>query len=291
MAVVVITDSAAALPAATAEAAGVIQVPHQIALGDRALAEDQLAADGLAEEALAGLAPGQVHTAAPPPGAFLSALEAHAGPDGAVVVTVGARYSSSYQAALAAAHLFDGTPGSPPVEVLDSRTAAGAQALVVLAAARAARHGADLPQVAEAARQAARQVRLVAAVEHLDWLRRSGRLPGPLARLGLAAGLLLLFELTPSGPRPLRPVRSLGAALQAMANRVLADARPGAHLELAALHALRPKAAEEALQLVAQRHPPTCALVSGFGPVMLAHTGPGVVGLAWRWREAGSRGS
>jgi DegV family protein with EDD domain len=273
--VAVLSDAAAALPPALAEEAGVVQVPFQIALADRTVNEDQLP-DGF----LATQPPGSIQSAAPPPGAYLSALQAHAGPEGAVVVTVASRYSASAQAAHAAATLLRPTL---PVVVVDSGTAAGAQALVVLAAARAARAGADLEAVAVAARRAATQVRLVALVEKLDWLRASGRLPAPVARLGLAAGVLLLFELTPAGPRPLRPLRSRPRALRALARRVLAGRRPDHGLEVVALHAERPKDAEAALDLVASVVPPTTAFVSGFGPVMVAHTGPGVVGLAWRW--------
>jgi hypothetical protein len=37
---------------------------------------------------------------------------------------------------------------------------------------------------------------------------------------------------------------------------------------------------------------PTTAFVAEFGTVMVAHTGPGVVGLAWRWepRDASAVG-
>jgi fatty acid-binding protein DegV len=48
---------------------------------------------------------------------------------------------------------------------------------------------------------------------------------------------------------------------------------------------MAPDAADDLLSRVRSRTTPATALVGEFGPVMVVHTGPGVVGLAWWWEE------
>jgi fatty acid-binding protein DegV len=50
------------------------------------------------------------------------------------------------------------------------------------------------------------------------------------------------------------------------------------------LHALNPEAAETLLERVSALAPASC-LVGPFSPVMVAHTGRGLVGLAWWWEQ------
>lgn len=277
MPVTVITDSAAALPPELAAELAVVVVPMQLEIAGRPVAEADLSLDELVKHLDDG-----VQTSGPAPGAFVAALDEHAGADGAVIVTVGRRYSSTFQSATSAAAL----AGTGPVAVVDSVSAAGGEALVVLAAARAARAGAGLAEVEDAARRAVERVRLVAAVEELRHLVRGGRLPASAARFGTHLGVRVLFELRASGPRPLWPTMSTEAAMEQLVERLTRSPRAaGAALHVVALHALRPLEAETLLAMVRKEAEPATAFVGTFGPVMVAHTGPGVVGLAWWWEE------
>lgn len=278
MAVTVITDSAAALPDELAENLGIVVVPMQLQVGGQPRAEADVALDELV-----GYLDEGVQTSGPAPGAFAQAIEDSTGADGAVLVTVGRRYSSTYQSAVTAA----GARAPGPVEVVDSATAAGAEGLVALAAARAASAGAAADEVAIVARQVAAQVRLAASVEELRYLVRGGRLPASAARAGTHLGVRLLFELRRGGPRPLRPTLSAEAAMVQLVGRLLRSrpGAPGATAHVAALHALRPAEAETLLAMVRKQVEPATAFVGTFGPVMVAHTGPGVLGLSWWWEQ------
>lgn len=275
MSVAIVTDSAASLPVELVDAHGIAVVPMQLTVAGRTL-PDEPASLG---EVVAHL-DGQVVTSAPSPGAFRTVLEQVTGTDGTVVVTVGRRYSATSTAAALAADM--GALGGP-VAVVDSGTAAGAEGLVVLAAARAAADGHDLAAVVDTAERVAGQVHLVAAVEELRHLVRGGRLPVGVARAGTRLGIHVLFELRASGPRPMRPTVSTEGALEHLVARFVRTRRPGARAHVAALHALRPGDADRILELVAKETEPATAFVGTFGPVMVAHTGPGVVGLAWWW--------
>jgi fatty acid-binding protein DegV len=61
--------------------------------------------------------------------------------------------------------------------------------------------------------------------------------------------------------------------------------RRGSALHVSALHALEPEIAEELLRQVRAYVEPATAFVGSFSPVMVAHTGPGLAGLAWWWED------
>jgi DegV family protein with EDD domain len=279
MPVAVVADSAAALDPALAAAHRIVTVPMQLEIGGVPVAEADMGLD----ELVAHLDDG-VQTSAPPPGAFVEAIESAVadGADGVVVLTVGRNLSSTYQSAVTAAGVAD---TDVPVRVVDTGTAAGAEGLVVLAAAQAAAAGGTVDEVEGRAQLAAERVRLVAAVEHLTYLVRGGRLAASAARAGTHLGVRPLFELRRAHIRPLRPSLSSEGAF----DQVLAQWRKsrvdGAALHVAALHALRGDDAEALLEKVRAECEPATALVGTFGPVMVAHTGPGVIGLAWWWEQ------
>ncbi len=270
-----IADSAAALEPHLALSHGVVIVPMRLEIGGVPIEEGDINLDELVSRLDDG-----VTTSGPAPGAFVEALEAHANSDGVVVLTVGQRLSSTYQSATAAARMVD---DSKRVRVVDSGTAAGAEGLVVLAAAECARAGGSLDEVESVAHAVAGNVRLVAAVEELTYLVRGGRVPAVAARAGNRLGVRPLFELMPSHVRPLRPAFSSEGATDQILGHWRRSRVDGAPLHVAALHALRQEDAETLLGKVSAEVEPVTSFVGTFGPVMVAHTGPGVVGLAWWW--------
>ena len=226
---------------------------------------------------------GVVSTAAPSHGEFGRAIE-RTGGDEVVVLTVSSRVSATWNAArLAVAE-------SPiPAQVIDTETAAGAQALVVLAAAEAAAAGQDRRAVEAVALDAIARVRLVAVIDGLDHLVRSGRVPGLAGWAGRVLGLKPLFEFRHGVARRLRPAASREAALSRILGywqRSRAQAGPRATLHVAALHADAEADAEGLLKRIRDDLdvPPSTELVLEFSEVMAAHTGPGLVGLAWWWQ-------
>jgi DegV family protein with EDD domain len=180
-----------------------------------------------------------------------------------------------------------GSQAPVPVEVFDTRTAAGGQGLVALAAATAARAGRPLAEVRDAAERAAAGVRLIAHVPTLDHLVAGGRLPAPVAAAAGRLGLQPLFEFRDGRIRPLRPARSAEAARARIVGYWRADRVEGARLHVAALHARAPEAAGKLLAAVLSEVEPVTAFVAEFGEAMVAHTGPGLTGLAWWWERPG----
>lgn len=276
MTVKVVTDSAASLPAALAAERDIVVVPMQLEIAGSSLDERHVTM----EELVARLDE-EVHTSGPSPGSFADALESVDQSDGVVVLTVAGRMSSTYQSACTAARLL----GDAKLRVIDTNTAAGAEGLVVLGTAELAQAGASIDDVEARARAIANKVRLVASVGSLHYLARGGRVPDIAARAGSRLGVHLLFEFRPNGVHPLRPSLGATSAVDQVIGHWRRSIVANAKLHLAVLHALREADAADLLQRVSAEVQPASSFIGTFGPVMVAHTGPDVIGLAWWWES------
>jgi DegV family protein with EDD domain len=278
----VITDSAASLPVNLAGASGVTVVPMWVAIGGQQYRDGDLSLAEVLDRVGEGLS-----TSGPAPGELAKAAREADQGDGVVILTLSHEMSSAYQSARLAMDLLE----EQKVAVVDTGTAAGAEGLVVLAAARAARQGLPLGSVVDEARRVVGRVRLLATLPSLDYLARGGRVPGAAAWGARWLGLNPIFEFRQGKVKPLRPARGSRLArhriVEIWGREVADERRRGAALHVAALHAVEPAVAEELLGEVRRRHEPTTAFVGSFSPVMVAHTGPGLVGLAWWWEEPG----
>jgi DegV family protein with EDD domain len=281
--VAVLTDTTSALPLGAAQRWGIRLVPLSVTIGGQAYRDGDAAIDTLLEQHIS-----DVHTAGPRPGEFIRELAAarHGEPgdvvDGAVIITVAQSLSSTY----ASARLAAGAAGLP-VEIVDSGTAAGGQALVALAAAEQARAGGSLADVAKTARDAAAAVRLVGCMRSLDRLVASGRVPGIAGAATRRLGLWPMFELRGGSIRPLRPTHNAAGALERIAGmcaRSRSDRDDSVVADVIVLDSKLPAEADALLSRMRQLVPTRYALRAPFGTAMTVHTGPGVLGLAWFWR-------
>jgi DegV family protein with EDD domain len=270
----VIVDSAAAMPAAVAESHAITIVPLSITIDGTTYVDGELDDDDLAAQIDAG-----VTTAAPAPGDYMRALESVLrDAEGAVVITVAQSLSASYTSARLAADAY-----GDQVRIVDSEAAAGAEMLVALAAAEAARAGGSFDDVETAARAAVGEVRLVGTLDSLEHLVRSGRVPGIAGAAGKMLGVNPLFELRRGKVRALRPAFSREAAFDRVIETWLGARGNATRCSVVALHAMAPDAAKKLRERVLEHAEPDPLLVSAFGAAMIAHAGPGVAGLAWRW--------
>ncbi len=274
MTVRVITDSTAALDAATAASWGVTVVPARVILGGVSYPDGTLPL----AELLARFDEG-VSTSGPTPGDFVASLEGAAA--GAVVITVAAHLSSSYKAATVAAGLAAGLP----VRVVDTGTAAGAQALAARHAAAVASRGGSLDEVEGAARRVLESARLFGALETFEYLIRGGRLNSVVGRMAQGLKVHPVFELRQGNIVSLRPAFSREASITRLLRLWRRSRVPGARLHVIALHALAPEAANHLLAEIRREVEPATALVTEFTAVMVVHTGPGLLGLSWWWEE------
>lgn len=218
-------------------------------------------------------------TSAPSIGDFLrvyASIAAEAA--GIVSIHVTARLSATYTAALAASQLVDGVT----IRVISSETAAMAEGFVVLEAARVAAAGGDIDAVVARALEVAPKTNLFATVDTLEYLHRGGRIGGAAALAGTMLQLKPVVYVADGHveayARPRTKARAVRLMLKAVAERAGAN---GQRLHAAILHADVPQEAEELRQRVAEQFDCAELYVTEFTPVMGAHTGPGLLGVAF----------
>ena len=222
-------------------------------------------------------------TSAPTPSDYYAALhrasETH---ESAVVVTITRRFSGMYQSATVAAATARESLKHLQVTVLDSGTAAGAEGLVVLSAARVAAEGGRHEEVCSAARRTMERVELVATLETLYYLARSGRVPMAVHWANSVVRVNPLFRIAPLSGEAKTALLARGreSAIRQMLQLVEQQARAGSlhgvvfHSDcLDEAEALRDRV--EGMLHCAELH------VSDFTPAMGIHTGPGVLGVAY----------
>lgn len=272
--VAIVTDSAASIPAEIASELGIEVVPLYLRFGE-AEYRDGVDIDDFYER-LAGGGPVPT-TAAPSPGDFLAAIERTGDPE-VVCVTVGSRVSGMHQVAGVAALGADAR-----VEVVDSGNASMAEGFAAVEAARTARAGGTLEEVAGRAREIAGRARLVAAIDTLEYLRRSGRLSNLMGYVGTMLGIRPVFAFRQGDIAPVARPRTRGRALERVLQEAVGDLR-GSRAHVAAVHAAAEADARVLLDRLLVSVDVVEALVAEFTPAMGVHTGPGVVGLAY-WAE------
>lgn len=207
---------------------------------------------------------------------YLGAIEAGS-TDAAVIVTPAIEFAAMFRNAALAAELAE-----RPCATIDARTAAGGQALVVLAGAQAAACGAPLEEVVRVIEDASRRVSVVASLATLDPIRRNGPLPRDLLGEGSSSGSRSVFRMRDGTVEPIATLDTLEQTLETIAATVAAESPAGVEA-CTVFHADAPDLARRLGSLIER-----VDFISGFSMAMQVHTGPGVVGAAWIARDAGS---
>jgi DegV family protein with EDD domain len=280
--VAVVTDSGACLPPEVVAALGIEVVPLRFYIGDRSFLDgvDITANDIYRMLPKARTVP---TTSAPTPLDYYAAIErASRSHDAVLIITITRRFSGMYQSATLAATTARDTLPDTAVLVMDSGTAAGAEGLVVLNAARAAFAGANVDEVCEVARRTMEQVDLIATLETLYYLARSGRVPMAVHWANAVVRVNPLFRILPlSGEaKTVRVARGRESAVRQMLELVQ-QRLAGRDMHGVVFHSYRFEEAMRLRERVTSMFTCREMYVSDFTPAMGIHTGPGVLGLAY----------
>lgn len=273
--VTVVTDSTATVPQNLVRELHIRVVPTLLIFGNQTLR------DGL------DITPAQVYqrlragaqiptSAAPSVGDFLRVFAtSRQESSGVISIHMSPTLSSTYNVALTASKLVEGVP----IHVFDCQTAAMGQGFVVLEAARAAANGATLEQVLRRAKEVATRTNLLFTLDTFRYLQRGGR----IGRAAALAGTLLQIRpvLYVNGQVDvLAKTRTKPKAIRLILQRIK-EYLAGRPAHIAILHADAPHEAEALRQAVAERFDCAELYVTEFTPVMGAHTGPGLLGVAF----------
>ena len=219
-------------------------------------------------------------TAAPSPGAFAEAYQhaADAGASEVVVITLSGDLSATIEAAQQAASQ---PPDGLTCHVVDSRTVSAGLGLLVIAAAELAAAGADGSQIADAVRATAQRVRVHAALDTLENLRKGGRIGAAQSLLGSVLSIKPLITVTDGRVEPAGKQRTRSRALAHLVDLVSAE---GSNIsEIAVMHA----DCDDVDDFVARIAPLTGSepKVMLIGPVVGAHAGVGTIGVVFVTEE------
>ncbi len=286
--VAVITDSATALPADITSPLDLMVTPMEITFqgvtyddGPEGVGPDGIRGDFYKMLRSAKETP---RTSAPRPARWLENIKAATeAAESIVIVTLAANLSASYDSARVAAEMLHEEMPDFPITVVDSKTAAGSEALITIAAAREAKFGASHAEVLAVTRRVTEKVRLFAYLDTLEYVWRSGRVP----RIAVWANSILkmkpLMEL--SGGRVInvaRP-RSRAKAMDRMLTEI-AKSSGALPTHFAVMHADAPDEASGLYDRIQNDFNVADIYFTQFAPFMGAHTGPGLVGVSF-WAE------
>ncbi len=155
-----------------------------------------------------------------------------------------------------------------------------AEGFAALEAARAARDGATLEEVAGRAKDVASRARVVATIDTFEYLQRSGRVSRLIAFAASKLQIKPVFEMRGGRIEPAGRPRTRGRALDRVVSEALSEMRDNP-THVAAIHAAAEPEARRLLERVSSKAEVVESYVVEFTPAMGAHTGPGVVGLAY----------
>ena len=198
-------------------------------------------------------------------------------------VSVAAKLSAAYAAANSGAYLFKNDHPEIDIRVFDSATAASSQALITLAAARVAAAGCSIDEVEAVASNVASKVRLVAMLDTLRFIHRSGRVPKIAVWASNVLNIKPVMEYSTGRIGSISRPRSVTKAIERICTEMSNDLT-GKTAHINVIHAGAPERADILREWAA--HNLNCAelFITQFHPFMGVHTGPGLVGASW-WAE------
>ena len=277
--VAVVTDSTSYLPPDMVERHGIHVVPLYVVFGgDRPVPEVEINDYPAFFEELRG-AEKLPTTSQPSVGDFTAAFEPLLADGGEVVsIHISGGLSGTPEAARQAKEALEREgKGGERIEVIDSGTAAGGLGLVVLAAATAAAAGLGARGVAERAAEARRELKMWFAIDTLEFLKRGGRIGAASAWIG--STLKVKPILTINGEMtPVERVRTSARAFERMVDYARQRHDSGAD-GWSAQHIAAPEQCARLVERCFQVFDSPPVLVSEVGPVLAAHTGPGLLGV------------
>lgn len=212
-------------------------------------------------------------TAAPGPGSFLQAYDRLADEGASQVLSL--HLASSLSATYSIAASTQATYSRIQVSTLDTGQLSLGLGFLAERAAREARVGNDQDHILEVVREQMSRTFVFAALDTMEYLRRSGRVNSLVAGLGGALRIKPILKLH-NGLATSERVRTASRATQRLVG-ILSILSP---LErVAIVHANAPERADELRRLAGDLLPSGEVITANITPAIGAHVGPGTVGF------------
>ena len=274
MTVRIVVDSTSDIPRDRAQALGIEVVPLLVLFGDE---EFRDGVDLSGDEFYRKLTSSSVTptTSTPSVGAFQEAYRKviREGADAVLGIDLASKLSATYGNAIQAARAVSAETGVP-IEVVDSGTVSGGFGMPAEIVAREAQAGASLAQLKAHAQSMLAHVRLYAALDTLEYLKRGGRIGSARALLGSLLNVKPLIEVREGQVLPVENVRTRSKAQE----RVGQIAATQGKIEAVSVVRSNDAVGEQFNRIVRGFWDgPIYEYV--LGPVVGAHAGPGAGGI------------
>lgn len=225
-------------------------------------------------------------TSQPKPADFLTVYRHLANTHSSILsIHLSAEVSGTWQSATVAAKQVSNEAGVP-IAVIDSRSASGAEGLVVWATARAVEAGLSAAQCTAVANHAAQNSDIFVYVPSVEYFVRGGRLSPLQGRIAKLLRLLPVLTVKDGNLAPAAKVFGQRSARKRVLHNVLKVARGMQHPLFVISHSDALDLAEQARSDVLRSFPGSNVWITDTAPAIGSHAGPG--GLAVAVLDAGS---
>jgi len=276
--VMVITDSVAGIPGNLAEEYQITVVPAANIIFDGQNYIDGVTLSTTEAYQLIKKDPDKFTTSALNPGYFLEEyLKLSQKSPNILHITLSSALSANYKTAGLAAEMLQKESPKTNLCLFDSKTVAGAQGLIVLAAARSAAQGKSLDEVAAVAEKVREKTKGLMMLDTLRYVYRTGRMSKLASRIAALFNIKPINRMTKEGTLEfVDKVRNREAGYQKLIELIKAEAESDT-LNFMLMHAAAPNMAERFSQLLRQNFDCQRMLVSEYSPVMGYGAGPGAI--------------
>lgn len=198
-----------------------------------------------------------------------------------LVLGLSSKLTGSYQAALVAKESLKDKWGAKAddIVVLDTKSASLGLGLTVLQAAKMAKEGRPLEEIAEDAEHRSRHMEHIFTVDSLDHLKRGGRISAAQAFVGGLLQIKPLLHFEGGAILPLEKVRGQKHIVKRMVEIMGERGRNLSGQLVGISHGDNEALALELAEAVKAEFGVKEIIMSWIGPVIGAHSGPGTVAL------------
>jgi DegV family protein with EDD domain len=198
-----------------------------------------------------------------------------------LVITISSKISMFYESARAAKEMVEKELRSAVIEIIDSETAAAAEGLIALAAARAAKEGKTFKEVKAVARKVKERVRFLGVLETIKHVYRTGRIPKLASQIGSLISLKPILTGANGMIRFAGAARTKRSGIEKMLSMMRKQIGHSGQIHVAVMHADAVEEAQMLRERIAAEFNCAELFVTDFTPIMACATGKGTVALAY----------
>jgi DegV family protein with EDD domain len=276
--VIVMTDTVACLPNELAEEKGIKVVPAANITYDNQTYIEGVTLTAAKAYEMINNNPDHFMTSAVTPGLLLDEFRKLSKDyNGIFFITISSKLSAVCQSANLAAESLSQESPQTSVHAFDSRTCAGAEGLIALAAAEAAAKGMNLDQLAQTAEDVRQKTTGLIYLDTLRFTYRTGRMSKSASRIASILNIKPISMMSNEGTMELvDKVRKRSDGFRKLIELIKKESDTDS-LHFMVSHADAPDAAQNFTEQLKQEFNCLSMIISDYSPVMGYSTGPGAL--------------